>query len=258
MKAGSPPPFWCHHMVSLGSRNCWISYQCSTSCCLGPMTNWKCPLCRAVWLQASPASSKQPPILAVILLLKTVLVKFQFKTFVNLDKHECTQDFNAHIVQGIKYLGRKLHGIHVRKSIQSMDIDLWTATVPTDKFPEYEGCCLLIKCPAQDYIQRHPKLYHAKMKCPETLTLIGRMPLVFFSHCGAPYSKFLEYKHIANNLCFDRAYSAQLVPIFGFLLAIWLVTSCRWHVIIGAGGATNQLCCQEATLALGSFFLLLP
>ena len=94
--------------------------------------------------------------------------EFPFKTFVNLDKPECTRDFDAHVVQGMKRLGWKRHGIHVRKFIQSMDMDLWTATVPADEFPEYEGRCLLIKRPAQDYIQRHPNLYHAKMKCAET------------------------------------------------------------------------------------------
>ena len=142
------------------------------------MTNRKRPLYQALWLQASPESSKQPPILAVILLPKTLFWqsfkmvdgshKFPFKTLINLDKPECTQDFDAHVIQGMKHLRWKHHGIHVRNFIQTMDMNLWNAAVPSDKFPEYEGCCLLIKGPAQNYIKPHPKLYQAKMKCAET------------------------------------------------------------------------------------------
>ena len=66
-----------HRVVSSGSRNRRISRQCSTSCRSGLMTSRKRPLRRALWLQASPASLKRPPILAVILPLKTVLANFR-------------------------------------------------------------------------------------------------------------------------------------------------------------------------------------
>ena len=89
--------------------------------------------------------------------------QYPYLTFIDLEHPERSRDFDAHFVVAMSRLGWERPGIHVRKMINSFDMELWSAEIPKPgEFPKYEGRCMLVRRPAFDFIQRKPNLYHSK------------------------------------------------------------------------------------------------
>ena len=86
-----------------------------------------------------------------------------------IDRPDRNRMFEAQFVAGMKRLGWKRPAFHIHTMIDSLDIDLWSASIPAPyEFPKYKDRCILVKRPALSFTQKHPELYHVGLKCQDT------------------------------------------------------------------------------------------
>lgn len=91
--------------------------------------------------------------------------EYPYLSFIDLNHPEMGRDFEAQFCQQMKRRGWRRPGIHVRRLINTLDIDSWSAEMPgDDEFPQFKGRCFLVRRPAWDAIQKQPNLYHKKLK----------------------------------------------------------------------------------------------